>query len=704
MHLQIETPTGNTRGPVHMESLLKTIHRANTKRCPLTLCFESRNGRVGLSVDCPDSLRSYFTQELQDAYPGSKVSIKKRSPPRIEQIVWSTELRKVPDVLPTRTWESFVDETETRKFADPIAGLLAAIRTGASGRIDCRVELQIRPATPARLRTAKRIFAAIHRRFRSHILRDAYLQLSTHPRYALRYLAWLIGRLATNRVSGNGSEFAVDSVFECQLLVATRAPADAAQIANKKLREIAGAFGRFNGNDITFDADEIRIGRRHRHRGFLMSVREVATIWHPPTESADEVSRIQRPAFREIEPPVELTNRMIGPSDTILGRVCYRDQKNLVPIAMDDLRRHLIVIGKTGCGKSTFLLNIVRQQMEKNRGTVLFDPHGQLAEEVIECVPRRRKNDLVYFNAADPAVPVTFNPLVGPAGTDPTLIADGVLTSFKNVFGLDAASAPRLLHIFRNTLLSLIGTPNASLASVQRMLVDAMFRKSMIANIQNQAVREFWITEFNRWNERDRTQYVASLQNKLGAFTTNERLNRILSPHRKGIVLRELMDKSKILICNLSKGTVGHEASTLLGSLLLSSLQIAAMSRADVAESERPDCVVVIDEFHSYLADGNSTMADALAESRKYRTSYVLSTQMLEGQLDSATVTAVLGNCGSAMCMTIGPRDAEALAQLLGTGLTQFDLMKIPKYHGYLRTLQRGKPDSYSLRTLPPQL
>ena len=161
------------------------------------------------------------------------------------------------------------------------------------------------------------------------------------------------------------------------------------------------------------------------------------------------------------------------------------------------------------------------------------------------------------------------------------------------------------------------------------------------------------------------------------------------------------MDRSQILICNLSKGTVGHDASTLLGSLLLSSLQVAAMSRADIPESDRTDCVVVIDEFHSYLSEGNTTMAGALAESRKYRTSYVLSTQMLE-QLDRTTLAGVLGNCGSTLCMTVGPRDAEVLADLLGNGLTPEDLMRIPKYHAYLRMLISGAPHTFSMTTLPP--
>ena len=699
MLFRLELPAGNTRGPIYTESMLKAMHRAGRKQQPVSLQLSSNEGSVGLAVELPDESRVMFLQELHDAYPGTTVRVEKRAG-ESGSAKWQRQLRLRPDILSIRTHEQFLDLADDRQLSDPVAGLLSAIRTGHSGRLNCFIDIQIRPASTWRARSTERAVRRFLAGFQRPTLRCWWLYAVTSHRLSVRLLSFLLSSLAgvSRTVSSETTDKTNEQLFECFLTVNVVGNGDASDVAQRKLKEIGGAFGRFTDGNTEFVS--ARKPNRIR-RGFLLTPAEVATLWHPLTVSGDSVSRVDRSAFREVEPPVLLTSRKRNADSTLLGRVKFRQQRNQFGIDMDDLRRHMIAIGKTGCGKSTFLLNVVRQQMEANRGVVLIDPHGQLADEVLNAVPKGRTNDVVLFDASDKVAPVGFNPMIGPSGTDPILIADGVLTSFKNVFGFDDGSAPRLLHIFRNCLLTLIGTPHASLTGVQQLLVNANLRKSLVAQIGNPAVREFWLTEFNRWNERDRTQYIASLQNKLGAFTANERLQNILGGRHKGVQLRQVMDESQILICNLSKGIVGHDASTLLGSLLVSTLQIAAMSRADMPETDRSDCVVVIDEFHSYLSEGNSTMADALAESRKYRTSYVLSTQLLE-QLDEDTLAGVLGNCGSALCMTVGPRDAGVLASLLGSEVTSEDLMRVPKYHGYLRMLVEGVPCTFSMTTLPP--
>jgi hypothetical protein len=711
LRLQIEPPAGNTRGPVYAESLLRTLHRANPSRRCVVLELATSDGGVGFAAACPDDLKAVFLQELHDAYPGITIRIQPSDRLSSESqthahVRHTTTLRLNPDVFPLRTFEAFLDETDQRAFADPIAGLLSAIRTGSSGRIQCRTQLWLRPASISRQRSAARIAALCRRRFPLDFLRRLFWFYSTSYSRVDRIFAWLVSRLSRRSIEGIDSADTkpTEPLFECWLQITVTAPRDATPVARRKLREVAGAYGRFNQPDASFMASRLWYGRRPvrpRRLGFLLSPREIATLWHPVTEAADSVSRLHTSTFREVEPPVELLASKKRASATMLGRVRFRGQQNQFSIEQDDLRRHMLAIGKTGCGKSTFLLNVVLQQINAGHGVMLIDPHGQLADDVLEHIPRHRTNDVIAFDAGDRTSPIGFNPLAGPPGTDPSLVCDGVLTAFKNVFGFDEGSAPRLLHIFRNCLLSLAGRPDASLLTVQKLLTDALFRKSVIAEVCNPAVRDFWLTEFNRWNERDRTQYIASLQNKLGAFTTNEQLQAILGNTDRGLHLRSAMDASQIVIANLSKGRIGHDPSRLLGSLLLSSVHLAAMSRADVPEDQRADCLVVVDEFHSYLADGNTTMADALAESRKYRTSYVLSTQLLD-QLDPATLAGVLGNCGSTLCMTVGPRDAEILSELLAAGLTPEDLMRIPKYHAYLRLLVRGHANTFSMTTSPP--
>lgn len=702
MLLILRTPAENTRGATYVASLLQTLHMLRLSKRGIDLLIRTSRGQSELAIDCPEQLRQFFAVQLQDAYPGTVIEIERQPEPPAGE-TWSIELRVSPDVFSIRTTEDFRDSAG-REFPDPIAGLLSAIHTGRSGRINCTVRLRIRPASRFRVQQAEQIRAHAGRRFPFAFLRRWYLRSATDPRWFSQILACILLLLSRSpkQHRENDAETALEPLFECRLVVEATAPSNAAHIAKNKLHEIAAAYGQFSSEETTFVAGRPKRGLASRKRwGFLLSPMEIASLWHPPTASVRSVSRVHISEFRELEPPVWLPSSNTEPDVTTLGRVQYRNQRDRFGIRCDDLRRHLLVIGKSGCGKSTFLLNIVSQQLQENRGVILIDPHGQLAEEVLEFIPRRRTNDVILFDAGDRAFPVGFNPLIGPPGSDPTLIADGVLTAFKKVFGFDAGSAPRLLHIFRNCLLSLIGQPDASLTAIQRLLTDAGYRKSVIPQVRNPAVREFWLAEFGRWNDRDRTQYIASLQNKLGAFTTNERLQRIFAPGRKGIQLRTILDRGQVLICNLSKGTVGHDASTLLGSLLLSSLQTAAMSRADLPEQQRRDATVVVDEFHSFLSEGNSTMADALAESRKYRTSYVLSTQMLE-QLDPATLAGVLGNCGSTLCMTVGPRDAEVLCELLAHGLTPQDLMQIPKYHGYLRLLIDGAPKTFSMTTLTP--
>lgn len=695
--LRILSPIGNTRGPDYTESAIRSLYPRGEE---FSLFIESESGRTGLAATVSKEAQSFLRCELQDAYPG--VRIEPASGSQMPNTnTWYNELYLHPDFLAIKTYEQFQDAADNRSLSDPLIGLLAAAQTGASARFRARIELRARPATPARIHSAKGTAQRLRQGFKSIRWQMLFVRFSASNNCIARWLAAIL------YVLGHGSLFPIESkkanelLFECRLICHVRGPSDAVTVAKAKLAEMASAFGRFSDGQTSFQASKIKSGSpRSRRRGFLLTPTEIATIWHLPTVASDSTARVSRPDFRELEPPLLLQTRNRQSSDVLLGRTRFRQENHQIHMPLDDLRRHMLVLGKTGCGKSTFQLNVARQQIEAGRGMVLIDPHGQLAEQLLDTVPKNRTNDVIYFNAADHQSPVGFNPLRGPNDTRPNLLADAVLTSFKNVFGFDRGAAPRLLYILHHCLLTLIGTEWDSLQNIQRLLVDAGFRSRIIGSIRNQSVREFWLKEFGRWSERERTENIASLQNKLGAFSADEQLQAILNAE-KGIILRDVMDQSKILICNLSQGTLGHDASKLLGSLILSNLQIAAMSRANIPESERVDSIVMLDEFHVYLDEGNTNMADALSQSRKYGTSYVLASQFLD-QLDSSTLSSVLGNCGSLLCMTVGPKDANTLVELLGHGLAIEDLMRIPMYHGYMRMLLDGVPYTLSMTTQPP--
>jgi hypothetical protein len=325
----------------------------------------------------------------------------------------------------------------------------------------------------------------------------------------------------------------------------------------------------------------------------------------------------------------------------------------------------------------------------------VLEPHGDLAESTLSLVPKRRKNDLVYFDPADFGNSLTFNPLMVPQGSDKTLVADGVLSAFQKVFGMDESQAPRLLHIFRNCLLSLVEMPGSTLIDVQRILVEPVYRKTVIARVSNPIVRSFWLDEFGKWKPNDRTAFIASLQNKLGAFLTNEKLQRVLGDPKAKLDLRRIMDDGKVLVVNLSKGRLGENASNLLGTLIVTSLQLAAMSRAIIPELDRRDFSIIIDEFQNFATPSIATF---LSEARKYRTHLILANQYQE-QIPPEILASIIGNAGSQILFQLGHTDAQSLADV--TGLTPQNLTNIPRYQAYCRLLLNGMPSPYfSMRTI----
>ena len=382
---------------------------------------------------------------------------------------------------------------------------------------------------------------------------------------------------------------------------------------------------------------------------------------------------------------------------TVFAKTNFRNRPAAFGIRRADRRAHLYLLGKTGAGKSTLLETFMLDDARKGRGFALLDPHGDLVKRIKSCIPESRKDDVIDFDVADAGQPYGFNPLAHvPAGKRP-LAASGLIQVFKHLW-MDSWG-PRLEYILRNCLLSLLDYPQAALPDILRLLSDKDFRRKVIPFVENEQIRDFWTKEFERYSERLRAEAVSPIQNKVGAFLSHPQLKKILTNPEKPLSLRKAMDEGKILLVNLAKGSLGEDTANLLGSLLISRFDLAALSRADTPEEERGDYTLYLDEFHNFTTQSLVLM---LSELRKYRLSLVLAHQYLT-QLEPSIKDAILGNVGTIIIFRIGAGDAEVFAQEFAPQFSVTDFTNLPNYHVYLKMMIDGKiSQAFSAVTLPP--
>lgn len=382
---------------------------------------------------------------------------------------------------------------------------------------------------------------------------------------------------------------------------------------------------------------------------------------------------------------------------TFFARTNFRNQHKIFGIKQADRRAHMYVIGKTGTGKSTLLETLPRQNLAAGEGLALLDPHGDLVERVVATLPEHRKADVLYFNVPDQERLLGFNPLEHIPPEKRSFAASSLLDAFKKIWA--DSWGPRLEHILRNALLALLDQPYSTLADVLRLLDDKAFGKETAAQTYNPHVRDFWLREYESYPARFRIEAIAPIQNKVGAFLANPLLNRILTQPKSAFDVRQIMDGGKILLVNLAKGKIGEDTASLLGALLVSTISMAALGRAEVPEERRRDFSVYLDEFQTFTT---LSLANMLSELHKYHVGLVLAHQYF-AQLDLEVRDAVLGNVGTIIAFRVGPADAEVLEKEFQPEITGLDLLNLPNYHIYLKLLVDGVVSRpFSAETLMP--
>jgi type IV secretory pathway TraG/TraD family ATPase VirD4 len=375
----------------------------------------------------------------------------------------------------------------------------------------------------------------------------------------------------------------------------------------------------------------------------------------------------------------------------------YRDIRKRFGIKEKNRRGHIYIVGKTGTGKSTLIENMVISDVNDGHGLALIDPHGDLTEAVLDFVPKKRIKDIIYFNPGDIDYPIAFNPLESPHPDQHHLIASGLISVFKKIWS--EFWGPRLEHILRNSILTLLERPNSTILDIPKLLTDKDFRGEIIVKVKNQQVREFWFSEFEKYSAYLKTEAVSPILNKMGQFLTSFPLRNIVGQKENTFDLRKVMDEGKILIVNLAKGKIGEDNCSLLGAMIVTKIWLSALSRANVPEGKRKSFYLYVDEIHSFLT---LSFTDILSEARKYGLHMTLAHQYID-QLDEKIQGAIFGNVGTIISFRVGIDDAEHLTKQFYPIFNENDLINLPNYHIYLKLMIDGATSQpFSAITLPP--
>lgn len=482
---------------------------------------------------------------------------------------------------------------------------------------------------------------------------------------------------------------------------------DSDAAAKTRMQALVGGFKQFNTINLNgFTNTGLLAGeaaleqyqlREFEDAGYVLNIEEIASLYHLPHTSV-ETPGVAYTSTKVGEPPSNLPTINNTPAEDIslFGVTTFRQANMKFGIKREDRKRHMYIIGKSGSGKS-FLLNLLTlSDIYHNEGFAVVDPHGDYAQDMLRYIPKHRLDDVVYFNPADGEFPVAFNPMEVYDVNRRSNVASEIVGVLKKMFG--DSWGPRLEHILRYTLLALLETPNTTLLGITRMLTDKKYRNEIIGNVTDPVVKAFWVNEFASWNDKFASEAVAPVLNKVGAFTANPLIRNVIGQEKSTFSIRKMMDEGKILIVDLSRGKIGEDNASILGSLLITKIQLDAMSRADIPNiDDRRPFYLYVDEFQNFATE---SFAVILSEARKYGLYLTVANQYI-AQMPDEVKDAVFGNVGSMITFRVGAEDATSLSRYFEPVFEPLDLVNLDKQDIYVSMSIDGQTSlPFSAKTL----
>jgi hypothetical protein len=709
--LLLQVPRTNEKKELAAEQMFASLHGLLTtpstslfkppKRECLSFEIAVIAKRIGFYVWVPMYLKDFVEEQIYAQYPTVQISEVPDYTLNDSQHYTTTLLTEMKltahEALPIKTFQSFE--------VDPLAAITATLAKFEEDE-EAWIQLLIRPAAPNWHRKSEKYIAGIKGGTSSRgITRGLAEALWKPPEYKTENV-----KMADydQTKAGGAEEKSQKLAYETDLKIVYRGHVPKPQ-AQLRLQSIVASYKQFNttylngyeSKRVTDDPYMIALYRTRDFdkKGSLLNIEEVATMYHLPHTNV-ETPYILWAMSQTAEPPANLPIITNEHRDDVspIANTNFRGRNTMFGMPRADRGRHLYIIGQTGVGKSGLLELLTISDIYSSFGFAVIDPHGDYAINVLKRIPAERVNDVIYFNPADTDFPIAFNPM---EVTDPKLkthTASELIGVLKRMF---ESWGPRLEYILRYSLLALLDYPNATMLDITRLLTDKRFRNEVLQYVEDPVVRNFWTIEFASWNDKFAAEAVAPVLNKVGAFTANPLVRNIIGQPKSSFNIRQIMDERKILIVNLSRGLVGEDNASLLGALLVTKMQLGAMSRADIPAELRHPFYLYVDEFQNFATDSFATI---LSEARKYGLNLTVANQYI-AQMPQEVKDAVFGNVGSIIAFRMSADDARGMLRYFEPKFTEYDLVHMHNRHFVISmTIEGEKVPGFSAisLTLPP--
>ena len=724
--LILEIPKTNDKKELAAEQLFASLHGILRDKHELKLSrgaqehlsFEvaSVNGQIRFYVWTPRSLQSFVEGQIYAQYPTVQIhqaSEDYTEHERDHSVTYTTEMTlTASEFLPIKTFQTFE--------VDPLAGITGTLAKLESTGEELWIQVLAKPVEDSWQIEADHWISR---------LREGSASILPSVGGSMRWLGGLFAALwrppEEGLSGGKGPEIsernktriaeAEKKATKLGYEVKIRLAYLGENQTNAKLRmqALVGTFKQFNSTNLNgFKPIKAAYGKefleKYRRRaffgeGFILNIEELASVFHLPHTNV-ETPNIVWASAKTAEPPSKLP--VLTGSDanddqiSAFGVTNFRGINHQFGMLRYDRSRHVYIIGQTGAGKSGLLELFALSDIFHNQGYAIIDPHGDFAINNMKFIPGSRLNDVVYFNPADTAYPLGFNPLEVTNPNQKTNISSEVIGVLKRMFG--DSWGPRLEYILRYTILALLDRPETTMLDITRMLTDKNFRKETLGYCRDTVVLQFWNVEFASWNDKFVAEAVAPVLNKVGAFTANPIIRNIIGQPKSTFNIRQIMDEGKILIVNLSKGLIGEDNAAILGSFLVTKIQLAAMSRSDIPDiRDRRPFYLYVDEFQNFATDSFATI---LSEARKYGLNLTVANQYIS-QMNETVRDAVFGNVGTMISFRVSADDAPILAKQFEPNFESVDLLQMHNRNFVINMVIGGeKTPAFSARTLelPP--